>query len=147
MKTTTFSKSLGRAISHVSTLVLSILRFSFLSFYAFRHFQHRAPDIVFLNHWSWLFQPFHWNLCMIPHCNAMTDTSRHQSKVNLTFFQTSFECFHFRPTLVCFHHTSSHSVLKHAMISDDFCKKTKRQKDRTKIKKTKKTKKAKTLKY
>ena len=66
-KTTTFSESSGRQLSHGTPLYrsypfksLSNLRLSFPSFGVFWRFQHRAPDIALLNHWSWPFEPFHW---------------------------------------------------------------------------------------
>ena len=74
-KTTTFSEPSGRSLSHGTPPCrsypfksLSNLRFSFSSFGVYWRFQHRAPDVALLNHWSWPFEPFHWIFCMISHC-------------------------------------------------------------------------------
>ena len=43
--------------------ILSNSRLLFSCFPCFGDFQHRAPDVAFLKHWSWLFEPFHWIFC------------------------------------------------------------------------------------
>ena len=55
-KTTTFSESSGRQLSHGTPLyrsylfkILCSLRFSFFSFCVFWHFQQKAPGVAFID--------------------------------------------------------------------------------------------------
>ena len=66
----TYSECWGHVLSRGPILdrsyhvkILSNSRFSFSCFPCFLGFQHRAPDLACLKHWSWLFDPLDWIFC------------------------------------------------------------------------------------
>ena len=68
----TYSESWGRALSHGPILdrsyhikILSNSRFSFSCFPVFLGFQHRAPDVACLKHWSWPIERLHCIHCIL----------------------------------------------------------------------------------